>query len=180
LPQAKGLEGCSSLRCNLASPRSSSSTVERSFHELGGAGFLARAELRAQPPPRSGSSPLCDCVVRLCFGGGQNALGVAGALMGVGVLRGLELVEHRLRQERPAELRIRWRADGFDSHSALATIGASTLKVSSFAIRRNVAERIEELRCSVRRRVLPDKRSPPLEVLELARRPGVLEWEWRD
>ena len=92
-------------------------------------------------------------VVGLCFGGGQNALGVAGALMSVGILRGLKLIEHRLRQERPAELRIRWRADDFDSDSALATIGASTLKVSNFAIKHTVAERIEELRCSVRRRM---------------------------
>ena len=114
-------------------------------------------------------------VVGLCFGGGQNALGVAGALMSVGILRGLKLIEHRLRQERPAELRIRWRADDFDLDSALATIGASTLKVSNFAIKHTVAERIEELRCSVRRRILPGERSPPSEVLELARRPGVLE-----
>jgi putative Mg2+ transporter-C (MgtC) family protein len=119
-------------------------------------------------------------VVGLCFGGGQNALGVAGALMGLGILRGLKLIERRLRQERAAELRIRWTADEFDSDSAPATIGASTLKVSNFAIKHNVAERVEELRCPVRRRVLPGERSPPFEVLELARRPGVLEWEWKD
>jgi putative Mg2+ transporter-C (MgtC) family protein len=119
-------------------------------------------------------------VVGLCFGGGQNELGIAGAALALGILRGLKLLERHLRQERPAELRIRWRVDDFDSDSALATIGASTLKVSRVAIRHNVPERIEELRCSVQRRGLPDERGPPFEVLELARRPGVIEWEWKD
>jgi putative Mg2+ transporter-C (MgtC) family protein len=119
-------------------------------------------------------------VIGLCFGGGQNALGVAGALIGLGVLRGLKLIERRLRQERPSELRIRWNADDFDSDSALATIGASTLRVSNIAIKHNVSERIQELRCTVRRWSPPDEPRPPFEVLELVRRPGVLEWEWKE
>jgi len=62
--------------------------------------------------------------------------------MGLGILRGLKLIERQLRQERPAELTIRWNADDFDTDSALAAIGASTLKVSNVAIKHKVAERI--------------------------------------
>jgi hypothetical protein len=77
-------------------------------------------------------------------------------------------------------LRIRWNADDFDSDSALATIGASTLRVSNIAIKHNVSERIQELRCTVRRWSPPDEPRPPFEVLELVRRPGVPEWEWKE
>lgn len=120
-------------------------------------------------------------VVGLCFGGGQNWLGVAGAVMALGILRGLRFFERRLSQERPSQLTIRWKSGDFDSDSALAMIGAaSTLRVSDVAIKHNVAERTEELRCLVRRWSPPDERRPPSEVLELARRPGVLEWEWKD
>jgi putative Mg2+ transporter-C (MgtC) family protein len=54
------------------------------------------------------------------------------------------------------------------------------LRVSNIAIKHNVAERIQELRCTVRRWSPPDEPRPPFEVLELVRRPGVLEWEWNE
>src|SRR6202167_4927539 len=50
-------------------------------------------------------------VVGLCFGGGQDALGLVGSALGFAILRGLRLVELRMRQRRAAELMLQWRHD---------------------------------------------------------------------
>ena len=123
-------------------------------------------------------------VVGLCFGGGQIALGVAGAVLGLATLRGLKLIERRLSIERPAELTITWRddelRDNFHVDAAFATIGSAGLQLVNFDIKHNGAERIEELRCTVRRRALPQDHGIPAPLMELSGRAGVLAWEWRE
>ncbi len=54
-------------------------------------------------------------VIGLCFGGGQLGLGAGGAILGYFILHGLKRVEGRLRQERPAQLNLKWRQDAFDA-----------------------------------------------------------------
>ena len=119
-------------------------------------------------------------VIGLCFGGGQVGLGIVGSLLGIVILRGMKQIERRLRQNRQAELTVKWRQGELDVGAALATIGTAGLELGNFAITRNPAERIDELQCSVRRFSLPGDHSVPDEVAGLAQRPGVVEWKWRD
>jgi putative Mg2+ transporter-C (MgtC) family protein len=119
-------------------------------------------------------------VVGLCIGGGQLGLGVGGTMLGFVILRGLKLPERRLKRERPAELMVKWRHEAFGVEEVLATIGAAGLPLSNLVVKRNPVERIDELRCSVRRHSLPDDHRVPAEISNLTQRQGVLEWEWKD
>ncbi len=119
-------------------------------------------------------------VIGLCFGGGQLGIGAGGAVLGYLILHGLKGLERRLRRERHAQFNVKWRQDAFDVGAALAAIGAAGVRVANFIIKRNVLERVAELRCSVRRMSLPDDHSVPPALVSFAEREGVLEWEWKD
>jgi putative Mg2+ transporter-C (MgtC) family protein len=119
-------------------------------------------------------------VIGLCFGGGQFGLGIAGALLGILTLRVLKIFEERLKQERRAELRLKWKSDQFDAASALLALGLADAQISDFVVKHAVPEGVQELCCSMRRQILPGEHGLPRELMELARRPGVLEWEWKD
>jgi putative Mg2+ transporter-C (MgtC) family protein len=71
-------------------------------------------------------------VVGLCFGGGQLALGVIGAALGLAVLRIVKEFERRLSAERQAELKIIWREDDFSLDAALATVRSAELHLREF------------------------------------------------
>lgn len=47
-------------------------------------------------------------------------------------------------------------------------------------VRQNSVDRVEELRCAVRRQALRNEHGLPAELAELTRQAGVLEWEWKD
>ena len=119
-------------------------------------------------------------VVGLCFGGGQLALGIIGSLLGIGILRLLKALEQRLIEERPAELTIKWRADGFDLDAALAAIASAGLRLGKFDLKHDGAARTDELRCIVRRRSSPQDHSVPSGLEELSQRSEVLAWEWKE
>ena len=119
-------------------------------------------------------------VVGLCFGGGQVELGLVGAFLGLLTLRALKLLERKLKQQRVSELRMKWRIDDFDAETALSALRVADLHVARVTIREDVLAGVRELQCSVRHRVLRDEHGLPLGLAETARRPGVLEWEWKD
>lgn len=119
-------------------------------------------------------------VVGLCFGGGQIGLGVAGAVLGLLTLRALKLLELKLKQRRVSELGIKWKIGDFDSAGVLSALRAADLQISKFMIREDMVAHVQELRCSVRHQALRDEHGLPSEVADVARRPGVLEWEWKD
>ena len=118
-------------------------------------------------------------VIGLCFGGGQLWLG-GGGVLGYLTQHGLDRLERRLRQERPVELNLKWRQDAFDVGAALAAVRDAGVEVADFDLKRNVPERVEQLRCSLRRLSLPEDHSVPSAILSLAEREGVLEWERKD
>jgi putative Mg2+ transporter-C (MgtC) family protein len=119
-------------------------------------------------------------VVGLCFGGGQIGLGVAGAVLGLLTLRVLKLLELKLKQRRVSELRIKWKIGDFDVAAVLSALRVADLQISKFMIKEDMVARVQELRCSVRNEALRDKHGLPSEIVAVARRPGVLEWEWDD
>ncbi len=119
-------------------------------------------------------------VVGLCLGGGQITLGVIGAAIGVFVLRGMQSFEERIHQERASNVRIKWGHDDFDVAAVLAALNTADMKVASYAVRGEPSQHVQELQCEVRRRRLPAEHDLPAAFVELARAPGVLEWEWKD
>jgi putative Mg2+ transporter-C (MgtC) family protein len=119
-------------------------------------------------------------VVGLCFGGGQIGLGVAGGVLGVLILRALKILEMRLKQRRSSGLRLKWKVGEFDVGSAMAALGDMGLQVSDFTVRQDVSAQVEELRCSVRREAFREENSVPPRLVQVVRRPGVLEWEWNN
>jgi hypothetical protein len=67
----------------------------------------------------------------------------------------------------PSELKIIWRADDFSLDAALATVRSAELRLREFDIGHNGAERIDEMRCLVRRKRLPEDHSVPAGLMEL-------------
>jgi len=120
-------------------------------------------------------------VVGLCFGGGQIGLGVSGSVLGLLTLRVLKLLEVKLLlQRRVSELWMKWKIDQFDAPAVLSALRVADLQISKFALREDTVARVQELRCFLRRQALRDEHVLPSELAEMTRRPGVLEWEWKD
>lgn len=119
-------------------------------------------------------------MIGLCFGGGQNGLGVTGAALGLLTLRTLKLLERKVEQRRVSELRMKWKIDQANAAAVLSALRVADLRISKFVVREDTVARVREPRCSLKRRALRDEHGLPSEVAEVTRRPGVLEWEWKD
>ena len=119
-------------------------------------------------------------VIGLCFGAGLYALGLAGAAVGLAVLRGLLPIEQRLRERRMAELSIKWRSPTFDPGVYLTTIASAGLAPSRITMKSASVEGVQELQCAVRRLSLPGEHEPPVEIAALAQHPDILEWSWKE
>ena len=116
-------------------------------------------------------------VIGLCFGGGQIGLGLAGSLLGFAVIAGLKLIERHIKAYRKVQFAIKWRTDGFSQDEALRLIARASLQVARVSVKHGEDE--GELRCNLRERALPHRHEMPGVLAELARRPGVLELEWK-
>src|SRR5262249_17753482 len=100
-------------------------------------------------------------VVGLCFGGGQIALGVAGGVLGLLILRGLKLFELKLKQRRVSQLRLKWKAGEYDAATAMSTLRHADLEIAGFSVKQDAIAHVEELSCSVRRFARPEEPSFP-------------------
>lgn len=116
-------------------------------------------------------------VIGLCFGGGQIDLGLAGFLLGLAVIAGLKLLERRIKMYRKVQFAIKWRSDGFSQEEALRLIARAALQVVHVSVKHGEDE--NELYCELREHALPDHHEMPSVLAELARRPDVLELEWK-
>jgi hypothetical protein len=96
------------------------------------------------------------------------------------ILRALKMLERKFRHQRVSRRRLKWKFGAYDAASAMLAIRQAGLSIASFAVKQDTAGRLEELRCSVRRLVLPEVRGLPRVVAEVVGRQGVLEWEWTD
>ena len=119
-------------------------------------------------------------VIGLCFGGGQNELGVTGAALGLLTLRALKFLERKVEQKRVSELRMKWKIDQVNAAAVLSELRVADLQIFKFAVREDTVAHVQELRCPLKRRALRDDHGLPSGLAEVTRRPGVLEWEWKD
>jgi putative Mg2+ transporter-C (MgtC) family protein len=117
-------------------------------------------------------------IMGLCFGGGQNGLGVTALVMGLVVLWGLNSFESRLPQDRQATLALTIGADGIGNEEVRSRIRLANFQIVSLGVTHNNVEQCRELSCEVRwRERTHEAREPPL-LDELARLPGVSMLKW--
>ena len=75
---------------------------------------------------------------------------------------------------------MKWKIGDFDAAGVLSALHVADLQISKFMNKEDIVARVQELRCSVQHQALRDEHGLPSEIADLARRPGVLEWEWKD
>jgi putative Mg2+ transporter-C (MgtC) family protein len=150
---------------------------------LTGVGFIGGGAILKQSGDITGLTTAATLwfvtIVGLCFGGGQMGLGLAGTALGIGTLRGLPLLEARIRERRVAHFRLRWRQGAYELADALAAISDDGLEISSFALTRSPDEESAELSCELSQFAIKRELTPPPKIAALARRPGTVSWEWR-
>lgn len=117
-------------------------------------------------------------VIGLCFGGGQIALGLVGAALGILILTGMKLIEDRMEQDHQARLMIVRGASGpsdGEIHSILENAG---FRISScaFAATRDVEG--SELSCELEWRDKPYTADIPEAIRLLGTREGVVRIAW--
>ena len=116
-------------------------------------------------------------VIGLCFGGGQNELGLTGAALGLLALRALKFLERKVEQKRVSELRMKWKIDQVNAAAVLSELRVADLQIFKFAVREDTVAHVQELRCSLKRRALRDDHGLPSGLAEVTRRPGRMEWK---
>jgi putative Mg2+ transporter-C (MgtC) family protein len=117
-------------------------------------------------------------VVGLCFGGGQIALGLIGATIGMAVLTGLKLVEDRMKQDRQGSLRIVLASGGPGEQEIRAILENDGFRIYSCGLAATREARESELRCELRWRTQPGNTGIPESIRRLMTRPGVERVEW--
>lgn len=117
-------------------------------------------------------------VIGLCFGGGQIGLGIAGAILGIFIVSALKIVEGRMRQERIAELIVRWREGSIDETEILTLIAEAGLRISRMSARYCDAGNTREFRLSLVCTASINEHGMPVGLHRLARKAGILELAW--
>jgi putative Mg2+ transporter-C (MgtC) family protein len=118
-------------------------------------------------------------VMGLCFGGGQNLLGLAAAGLGLFILWVLRWVEARFPREHQAEFMLLFETGGTIGDEAAALLAAARCRVAAQAVSFEDQGRRCMIRYDVRWRAR--ETSPPIPDFfpRLARQPTVLKAEWR-
>jgi putative Mg2+ transporter-C (MgtC) family protein len=118
-------------------------------------------------------------VVGLCFGGGQNGLGIAATGLGLVALWPMAWIEHRVPRDRTSEITLETDESAPSEDEIWRKIGEAGFSVSSQTIS-FAAEGRRAFTFKVhRRRPLSETQRPPLLDV-LAREPGMRHVAWRD
>jgi putative Mg2+ transporter-C (MgtC) family protein len=117
-------------------------------------------------------------VIGLCFGGGQVALGLVGAVLALIILTSLKLVEQRMKQDRQGRLLIVSGTAGPDEGEIRAMLQNGDYRISSCGFATVGADGERELTCELEWRARPDETKVPESVYRLAARPGVSRVTW--
>jgi putative Mg2+ transporter-C (MgtC) family protein len=117
-------------------------------------------------------------MIRLCFGGGQIALGAAGSVIGIITLTALKAVEDRIKQDHLGKLTLVLDSAGPGENAIRATLAQANVVVDSCGFTFHPDAQSTELDCNLRwRATMGDSRLP--EVIQgLARSPGVIRIAW--
>jgi putative Mg2+ transporter-C (MgtC) family protein len=118
-------------------------------------------------------------VLGLCFGGGQNVLGMVALALGLVVLWGLKWIEVLLPQERRATLTLTVGPDGPSEDDVRSSIISPGFLISSFGMTYDAEQRRSEFSCEIiwRARASEDPQTAILK--KLAQLPGLSRLKWR-
>jgi putative Mg2+ transporter-C (MgtC) family protein len=116
-------------------------------------------------------------VIGLCFGGGQNALGVAALTIGMVVLTALKRLEALLPQDTRATLTVAAEPGGPDGQEIRRELEAQGFRVTSTAACYQRDEQTWTMRYDLRWRPQSIDQPPPL-IRELSRRTGIARLDW--
>jgi putative Mg2+ transporter-C (MgtC) family protein len=117
-------------------------------------------------------------VLGLCFGGGQIALGWAGAVLGVLVLSGLKLIEDRMSQARQATLLVVTAAGGPDEQEIRAMLRNDGFRIASCALAMSDDTECTEVKWELHWQSKIGDTKIPDAVYRLRGRDGVLRVGW--
>ena len=116
-------------------------------------------------------------VIGLCFGGGQNVLGLVSLGLGLVVLWGLKVVEQHSLQERKAALTVTASNGKPDEEAILAIISSAGFDVSSQSVA--YAESCRTLSYEIKWKGHSDRGRPPSFLPPLSSQAGILNLEWK-
>jgi putative Mg2+ transporter-C (MgtC) family protein len=117
-------------------------------------------------------------VLGLCFGGGQWILGTVALAIGLGVLKGLKLVEAMLPQDRRATLTLTGRLDGTTEDDVQSDLIGHGFHLESSGLCYDRNEGSWTLVCELRWLARSEDSSLPALVQDLSRRQGISRLEW--
>jgi putative Mg2+ transporter-C (MgtC) family protein len=117
-------------------------------------------------------------VIGLCFGGGQNALGVVAVAIGMVVLTGLKQLEALLPQDRRATLTLTSSLDGPTAEALRTDLLGRGFHISSSGVSLDKDQGRWTLSFEVHWRSWPTDPLPPALVKDLSELPGVTRLTW--
>jgi putative Mg2+ transporter-C (MgtC) family protein len=117
-------------------------------------------------------------VLGLCFGGGQIALGLVGAGLGMLVLTGLKLIEDRMKQDHQGKLLIVTGASGPSDGEIRGTLENAGFQILSCAFATARDADSSELSCELHWRAKPYTTDIPEAIRLLTAREGVVRIAW--
>jgi putative Mg2+ transporter-C (MgtC) family protein len=117
-------------------------------------------------------------VMGLCFGGGQNGLGLSALVIALFVLWGLKRFEAILPQDCYGSLIVTHDGRDVADGRIREMISQPGFQITSFGIMQDNAAQHREFSCEVRWQEHWDKPREPVFVDELARLPGVVRLKW--
>jgi putative Mg2+ transporter-C (MgtC) family protein len=117
-------------------------------------------------------------VLGLCFGGGQIALGLVGAVLTLVVLGGLRIVEYRMKRDRQARLSIVTTPAGPEEHEIRALLLEHSFEITSCGFATTDAGSGRQWTYALRWRAEPRMSRIPDAVSRLTSRDGVVRIEW--
>ncbi|HLH04322.1 MAG TPA: MgtC/SapB family protein [Bryobacteraceae bacterium] len=118
-------------------------------------------------------------VIGLCFGGGQLGLGFASLLIGFLVLTGLRSLEHNMKHDRHATLKLVTVPGGPGEDELRSILSAEHYRIRSIGLLAGEALPVREWNCAVEWRGRKRETTTPEFVKALAGRPGVSSVEWK-
>ena len=117
-------------------------------------------------------------VIGLCFGGGQNGIGIAASALGLIALEPLDWIEHRVPRQRTATLVIALNRDAPADAEIRRRIGDAGLSIVANTVSRIPADEWRELRFKVHHTPARRDATPPPLLGVLAGEAGVIKVEW--
>ncbi len=117
-------------------------------------------------------------VMGLCFGGGQNGLGVTALAIGLVVLWGLKWLEAKLPQDRQGTLVLTIGPGGVEDKVVRKRVFLAGFEIVSLGVTHDNVDQCRELSCEVRWHERPDDVREPALLDELVRLPGVSKLKW--